>query len=149
MEDKKNILIISLKIVAILFLAYLLIVNAKLLIDTIEAKILKNMPQNTTNITDNNYDKFWEKGINWFKAPPVVKPIVPSMVFNIIVTLAGIIEIIISFTKKKLNKYVIWVTLVLVIISLFLPIESISDPYELQNSIHYIYYSIEDLFIYR
>ena len=149
MEDKKNILIISLKIVAILFLAYLLIVNAKLLIDTIEAKILKNMPQNTTNITDNNYDKFWEKGINWFKAPPVVEPIVPSMVFNIIVTLAGIIEIIISFTKKKLNKYVIWVTLVLVIISLFLPIESISDPYELQNSIHYIYYSIEDLFIYR
>ena len=44
------------KIVAILFLAYLLIVNAKLLIDTIEAKILKNMPQNTTNITDNNYE---------------------------------------------------------------------------------------------
>ena len=147
MEDKKNILIISLKIVAILFLAYIFIVNAKLLTDAIEAKIHKNMPQNTTNITDNNYDKFWEKGINWFKAPPVVEPIVPSMVFNIIVTLAGIIEIIISFTKKKLNKYVIWVTLVLVIFSLFLPIESISDPYELQNSIHYIYYSIEALFI--
>lgn len=139
MENKKNILLIILKIIAIIFLIYLFIININLLIEMARENQYRYIQDNTGYP---NYYEFWETSRNWYNASSVIKTIVPSIIFNLIASLVGIIEIIISFTKKKINKYVIWVTLVLIIISLFLPVKSISDPYELRNSIYYIYNSI-------
>ncbi len=139
MENKKNILLIILKIVAIIFLIYLFTINVNLLIEMARENQYRYIQDNTGY---SNYYEFWETSRNWYNASSVIKTIVPSIIFNLIASLVGIIEIIISFTKKKINKYVIWVTLVLIIISLFLPVKSISDPYELRNSIYYIYNSI-------
>ncbi|MBR2784864.1 MAG: hypothetical protein IKD74_02595 [Clostridia bacterium] len=139
-ENKtKDIIVTILKVVAIIFLVCIIVLNIIILFKEEPMTIIK---ETTTEKTTNNSYNFWEQEITFCWPHTVTRSLVPSIIVNIVILICAIVEIIIPISNKKIKAFIITLTLIIVIVSLFIPVVNSYQTYDNKRLTYLKSYSI-------